>query len=392
MYISTNRSGATAWKSSVWVELPTSPSRTTRSGRWPASQASASPKALLRGDRPRRRQARASAAAPRGLSGLTSGGEAGVIVSDRMPPSSSIACAACSARHRLAVPSLVVRDERDAVTLLGARDDHRRASVADRLASRRRRSPRRRGRRSRSCASRTPGPAGRTGRRSSRASWGRAARGGSCPGSRPGRRPRGTRPPPSPPRPSPRPPPSRRAAPNARAAGAVEPHRERHAEPDREALAQRAGRDVDPRAAPAPARGGLGSATRTAAASSSSSSEIAPIALRVAYRAGAACPFDITNRSFAGRLRVLHVEAEMVRVQHGEQVGAGHRRRRVPGSAPRSCSGCCRRRSARRGRSRAGCGRPSSPPVTGGRRVPASDAPGVQRSFDAVAARPSLRS
>ena len=46
MYIWTNRSGATASTSSVYVELPTSPSRTTRSTSRRASHASASPTAL----------------------------------------------------------------------------------------------------------------------------------------------------------------------------------------------------------------------------------------------------------------------------------------------------------------------------------------------------------
>jgi hypothetical protein len=46
MYIWKKRSGATASASSVYVELPTSPSSTTTSGNIAASHASASPKAL----------------------------------------------------------------------------------------------------------------------------------------------------------------------------------------------------------------------------------------------------------------------------------------------------------------------------------------------------------
>ena len=45
MYISKNRSGATFWKSSVWVEFETSPSSATTSGR-AASAANVSPKAF----------------------------------------------------------------------------------------------------------------------------------------------------------------------------------------------------------------------------------------------------------------------------------------------------------------------------------------------------------
>lgn len=46
MNISKYRSGQTFWNSSAWVELPTSPSRTTTSGR-AASAAMAAPKATL---------------------------------------------------------------------------------------------------------------------------------------------------------------------------------------------------------------------------------------------------------------------------------------------------------------------------------------------------------
>ena len=95
MYIWTKRSGATAATSSVCVEFPTSPSRTTRSAFSPASQASASPNAL--------RVAIAStyvgAGAPAGApapTGIHGSGFGGVIVIDRMPPSSSIARSAIS--------------------------------------------------------------------------------------------------------------------------------------------------------------------------------------------------------------------------------------------------------------------------------------------------------
>ena len=173
----------------------------------------------------------------------------GGVIADRSrgPPSSAIARSASSCDERLAVPSLGVRQERDAVALLGPRDDQRRPVGRLGLAVRRRRSPPRRARRPRSRASRTTRRGRRSLARPTAASSGRAAPGGSCPGSRSGCRRRDARRSPSPPRPSP---PRLSESPistHTRARDAVHPHRERHPEPDREALAERAGRDVDPR-------------------------------------------------------------------------------------------------------------------------------------------------
>ena len=93
---------------------------------------------------------------------------------------------------------------------------------------------------------------------------------------------------------------------------------------------------------------------------SSCSSEMAPIAFSVEYSAGAACPFDMTNRSLASDRgsstsvrRWLAYRTASRWAHDSDEVGCP-----IP---PRSCTGCCRRRSGRQGRSRVGCGRPSSP-------------------------------
>ena len=61
--------------------------------------------------------------------------------------------------------------------------------------------------------------------------------------------------------------------------------------------------------------------------------------------------------------RVRDVGAEVIGEQDGQQMGARTSTTSGAPSRPRSCIGCCRRRSARRGRSRAGSDRPSSLPV-----------------------------
>ena len=231
----------------------------------------------------------------------------------------------------------------------------RRAAIG--LACTRRRSRRRRGRRSRSRASRTPARDARTGRRSSRASSGRAGRAGSCRRWPPGRRPRGTRRPPSPPRRSPR---RSRSRPSARTRGrpcrrdaSRAPCRGRRRGPDRASRSRRRSTACSGTGAGWP---WIGEPKRRS--DSSCSSLIAPIAFNVAYRAGAAWPFESTNRSFAGDFgsstsnRRWSVNSTDNRCAHdSDDVGWP--------DPPRSWTGCCRRRSARRGRSRVGSDRPS---------------------------------
>ncbi len=109
MYISRNRSGATFWKSSVCVELPTSPSRTTRRG-FAAIAARVSPNAFR------------VAMAPSyvgtwyvqgfGGCGIRSSGFGGVIVMFLGPPSSAMAFSASSLDRALPCqPSLLARKE-----------------------------------------------------------------------------------------------------------------------------------------------------------------------------------------------------------------------------------------------------------------------------------------
>ena len=178
MYIWKNRSGATASKSSVWVELPTSPSRTTRSGTVAGEPRQRLPERLAGGDR----LGVGGRAARRGARPATSGFRAsGPRRRDREradAPELLDRGAFLVGGHRLAVPALLVGEERDAVALLGPRDDQRGLVGGAGLRVGRDRSRRRRGRRSRSSASRRPAPAGRTGRRPTRASWGRAGRAG----------------------------------------------------------------------------------------------------------------------------------------------------------------------------------------------------------------------
>ena len=145
------------------------------------------------------------------------------------------------------MPSLGVGHERHAVALLGARDDHRRPVGRPSPACTRRRSRRRRGRRSRSRATRTP----RARSRNTSASH-PCMVGPRCPSRL---RSRIAVRPPSlverrrlhglPDRPS-----AISESPDHHpdvSGRAVEPHRERHPHTDREPLAERARRDVDPR-------------------------------------------------------------------------------------------------------------------------------------------------
>ena len=205
------------------------------------------------------------------------------------------------------------------MALLGPRDDHRRAGRSLAPFGRPRRSPRRRGRRSRSRATRTPRHGGRRRRRPIRASSALADRAGSGRGSRRGSTRRGTTPPPSPPTPSPRPSRSRRGRPTRRRAR-VHPHAERHPETDREALAERAARRVDPRHRPS----GAGCPSIGRAEASEREQLVVDRSDRlqrgVESRCGVALRQDepIVRR----RPRVLHVGAQVVGEQHREQVRA----------------------------------------------------------------------
>ena len=114
----------------------------------------------------------------------------------------------------------------------------------------------------------------------------------------------------------------------------VEPHREGHPEPDREALAERAGRHVHP--------GQLGDRRRMALQRRSLSAErqklvvaerADPLQGRVEPRRRVALRQD---EPVVQRVRgILDVEAEMVGEQDGQQVRAGHRRGRVTGTGGR---------------------------------------------------------
>ena len=155
---------------------------------------------------------------------------------------------------------------------------------------------------------------------------------------------------------------------NVRAAGAVEAHRERHAEPDREALTQRTGRDIDP--------GQLGHRSRVTLDRGAESTQgeqllVGDCADRLEHRVQGRRRGPSTSRTD----RSPATSGPRRRSGGGSNTARRADERRTATTSggpipPPSCSGCCRRRSARRGRSRAGCGRPSSPPVNGDGRVP----------------------
>ena len=141
---------------------------------------------------------------------------------------------------------------------------------------------------------------------------------------------------------------------------AVEPHRERHAQAHREALTERAARHIDPgelghgRGVPLDRRPELAERHQLLVVDRADR-----LQHRVQRRGGVTLRHD---EAVVGRgLGVADVVAEVVGVQHGEQVGARHRRGGMAGARARWCSGCCPPRSVPRGRSTAGCGRPSVP-------------------------------
>ena len=114
-------------------------------------------------------------------------------------------------------------------------------------------------------------------------------------------------------------------------AGAVESHRERHAEPDREPLAERAGGDVDPRQLGHRRRVTLDRGTEAAQREQLVVGDRADRLERgVERRRRVSLRHDesIVRR----RPRILDVEPQVARVQHGQQMRARQRRCRVTGA------------------------------------------------------------
>ena len=176
--------------------------------------------------------------------------------------------------------------------------------------------------------------------------------------------PRGrTRPSPSPPRPIPRPSPSRPAGPRRVPARRPSASRAPSRAPTAKSLAERAGGDVDPRELRGSAPGVLGAASPSGEATAAPHRRWrrSPSASRTG-RARHGPSTARTGRS-RGRAGSCDVGAQVVGEQDREQVGARTCEEVGCPSPLPSCIGCCRRRSAPRGRSRAASDRPSVAPV-----------------------------
>ena len=146
-----NRSGATAWKSSVWVELPDLAVEHDEVGAMACEPRERLAERLARRDGLGVGGGGLADGARRADGLRKASGIGGVMRSDRIPPSSSMAAPSWSAGTALPCQPSSVGEERHAVALLGARDDQRGAvgglGLGVRVVDRRRR----RGRRSR-CA------------------------------------------------------------------------------------------------------------------------------------------------------------------------------------------------------------------------------------------------